>query len=264
MMIDADIVAASPSSVFRVLKKRRVIIPSTGKPSRKGTGFKQPSGAHRHWHIDITYVNISGTFYYLCAVIDGWSRHIVHWEIHESMKVDQIQIILERGLGKFPAARPRVISDNGSQFLARDFMDYIRQQEMTHVKTSPYYPQSNGKIERWNGTLKRECIRPMAPLTLEDARRVIAKYVEHYNNERLHSAIGYIAPRDKLEGRAEEIIAQREAKLSTARDRRRAVSREPLTEEEREAQECSGGLEKQASPGTRHPLIYKARLSDLR
>ena len=264
MMIDVDIVAVSPSSVYRLLRERRVIIPSTGKPSRKGTGFNQPSGKHRHWHIDITYVNISGTFYYLCAVIDGWSRHMVHCEIHESMKVDQVEVVLERGIEKFPAARPRIISDNGSQFIARDFKEYIRQKGMTHVRTSPYYPQSNGKIERWNGSLKRECIRPMTPLSLEDARRVVGRYVEHYNNERLHSAIGYITPLDKLEGRAEEIIAQRKAKLSTARDRRRRVSREPLTQEERGAQHCPSVLPIQESPGSRHPLICEARLSDSR
>ena len=52
---------------------------------------------------------------------------------------------------------------------------------MTHVRTSPFYPQSNGKIERWHKSLKRECIRPLTPLTLEDARRLIHVYVDHYN-----------------------------------------------------------------------------------
>ena len=73
---------------------------------------------------------------------------------------------------------------------------------MTHVKTSPYYPQSNGKLERWHKTLKGDCIRVNVPLSLEDARRIVSDYVAYYNNVRLHSAIGYVTPKDRLEGRA--------------------------------------------------------------
>ncbi len=94
---------------------------------------------------------------------------------------------------------------------------------MTHVKTSPFYPQSNGKIERWHQSLKRECIRPGTPLTLEDARRLVAGYVEHYNTRRLHSAIGYVTPKDKLEGREQMIFDARDRKLEAARERRKAA-----------------------------------------
>ena len=93
---------------------------------------------------------------------------------------------------------------------------------MTHVRTSPYYPQSNGKIERWHGSLKRECIRPKTPLSLDQARRIVAGYVEHYNTRRLHSAIGYVTPKNKLEGREKAIFAERDRKLAQARERRRA------------------------------------------
>ena len=80
---------------------------------------------------------------------------------------------------------------------------------MTHVRTSPYYPQSNGKLERWFKTLKGECIRIKTPLSLEDARRVVTDFVSYYNTVRLHSAIAYITPSDKLAGRAEAIWAAR-------------------------------------------------------
>ena len=132
-----------------------------------------------------------------------------------------IEIIIQRAHEKFPEAKPRIISDNGPQFIARDFRDFIRICGMTHVRTSPYYPQSNGKIERWHGTLKRECIRPGTPLSLEDARRLVAGYVEHYNTVRLHSAIGYVTPKDMLEGRAPEILAARDRKLEAAREARK-------------------------------------------
>ena len=91
---------------------------------------------------------------------------------------------------------------------------------MTHVRTSPYYPQSNGKLERWHQSIKRESIRPRCPLSLEDARQIVAEYVDHYNTRRLHSAIGYIAPADKLAGREQEIFAARDRKLEAARQQR--------------------------------------------
>jgi len=123
------------------------------------------------------------------------------------MTEPDVEIILQRGREKFPAARPRIISDNGPQFIANDFKAFIKHCGMTHVRTSPNYPQSNGKIERWHGSLKQECIRRKTPLSLEDARRIIGRYVEHYNSVRLHSSIGYIAPKDKLQGRAQTIPA---------------------------------------------------------
>jgi transposase InsO family protein len=125
-----------------------------------------------------------------------------------------IEVILERAKERYPEAKPRIISDNGPQFIAKDFKEFIRISGMTHVRTSPYYPQSNGKIERWHKSLKGECIRPGTPLSLEDARRLVEGYVEHYNNVRLSSAVGYITPKDMLAGR------QQDRKLEAARKRR--------------------------------------------
>jgi hypothetical protein len=157
MMLDQDIVAVSPASVWRVLKQAGLLSRGKGKSSRKGTGFEQPREPHQH---------------------------------------------------------------NGPQFIARDFKEFIRISGMTHVRTSPFYPQSNGKIERWHESLKRECIRPLTPLTLEDARRLIQTYVDHYNTVRLHSAIGYVTPQDMLAGRQAEIHAARDRKLEQARSQR--------------------------------------------
>jgi transposase InsO family protein len=81
MMIDQDVVAVSPSSVYRVLAGAGLLDRWNVKPSKKGTGFVQPLRPHEHWHIDVAYLNLGGTFYYLCSVLDGASRAIVHWEI---------------------------------------------------------------------------------------------------------------------------------------------------------------------------------------
>jgi len=223
MMIDADIAAVSPSSVYRVLSNAGLLNKFNGKKSKKGTGFVQPLKAHEHWHIDISYINICGTFYYMCSVLDGVSRYIVHWEIREAMKESDVEIILQRAHEKFPDAKPRIISDNGPQFIAKDFKEFIRISGMTHVKTSPYYPQSNGKLERYHKTIKSTCIRVNTPLSLPDAQRLVTDFVDRYNNRRLHSAIGYITPKDKLEDRAETIQTERDAKLAAAREARKAI-----------------------------------------
>jgi len=220
MMLDAEVVAVSPSSVWRVLSQAGRLRKWQPKPSRKGTGFEQPLLPHQHWHVDVSYINVAGTFYYLCSVLDGYSRFIVHWDLRESMKEADIEIILQAAREKYPQAKPRIISDNGPQFIARDFKEFIRICGMTHVRTSPYYPQSNGKLERWHQSLKSECIRPGTPLTWEDARRLIQRYVDHYNTVRLHSAIGFVTPQDMLAGRQAEIHAARDRKLEAARAQR--------------------------------------------
>jgi len=220
MMLDDDVVAVSPASVYRVLKAAGRTDRKWLKPSKKGTGFVQPLRPHEHWHVDISYINVQGTFYYLTSLLDGASRYIVHWELRESMTERDVETIVQRALEKHPGERPRIISDNGPQFIARDFKEFIRIVGITHVRTSPYYPQSNGKLERWHGSLKRECIRPTCPASLEEARSRVTAFVEHYNHVRLHSAIGYITPADKLNGLADVIFAERDRKLEEARKRR--------------------------------------------
>ena len=223
MMLDADIVAVSPSTVYRVLSKAGRLSRFPKSKSLKGTGFVQPEKAHQHWHVDMAYLNIGGTFYYLCALLDGFSRAIVHWEIRESMTERDVECIAQRALEKFPGVKPRIISDNGPQFIAKDFKVFVRIAGLTHVRTSPYYPQSNGKLERWNGTVKADALRITPPKDLEDARRIVGRFVEHYNAKRLHSAIGYIAPNDKLAGNETTIWAARDRKLEAARELRRLL-----------------------------------------
>jgi transposase InsO family protein len=221
MMLDANVVAVSPATVYRVLRAAGVVDRWNRMPSKKGTGFVQPTAPHEHWHIDISYLNIAGTFYYLCSLLDGATRFLVHWELRERMTTVDVETILQRAREQYPDARPRIISDNGPQFIARDFKDFVRLAGMTHVRTSPYYPQSNGKLERWHQTLKTSTIRPQAPASLEEARRLVARFVEHYNHHRLHSALGYVTPGDVLAGRADAIWATRDLKLEAARAARR-------------------------------------------
>jgi putative transposase len=223
MMLDQNVVATSPASVYRVLKNAGLLAGQAPKPTKKGTGFVQPLEPHEHWHVDVSHLNIAGTFYFLCSVLDGCSRYLVHFEIREKMQEIDVETILQRAREKFPGVHPRIITDNGPQFIARDFKEFIRIAGMTHVKTSPYYPQANGKKERWYKTLKHDCIRVKVPLSLEEARRIVAEFVVYYNDIRLHSAIGYVTPKDRLARRHSDIFAERDRKLVEARERRKAL-----------------------------------------
>ncbi len=237
MMLDQDVVACSPASVYRVLKNAGLLAGQAPKPTKKGTGFVQPLQPHEHWHVDVSHLNIAGTFYFLCSVLDGASRYLVHFEIREKMEEIDVETILQRAREKFPGEHPRIITDNGPQFIARDFKEFIRIAGMTHVKTSPYYPQSNGKMERWYKTLKGDCIRVKVPLSLEDARRIVAEFVAYYNEVRLHSATGYVTPKDRLAGRHTDIFAERDRKLVEARERRKA-----LRQAKHERDQCQPGV----------------------
>jgi hypothetical protein len=185
-----------------------------GKPSKKGTGFAQPLAVHQHWHIDASYLNIGGTFYYLCSILDGFSRYIVNWDIRESMTEADIEIILQGAKEKHPEARPRIISDNGPQFIAKDFKEFIRISGMTHVRTSPFdrnrTERSSGGTNRSRGSASggaRRCRSMMCG--------VWCRVTLTTTNVRLNSATGYITPEDMLAGRHQEIHAERDRKLGS-------------------------------------------------
>ncbi len=154
-----------------------------------------------------------------------------------------VETVLQRALERYPEARPRIISDNGPAFISREFKKFIRSTGMTHVRTSPYYPQSNGKSERLNQTAKVTTIRPRQPDSPEMARHVMAEFREYYNRQRPHSAIGFITPADMLAGRAPEIRAARDRKLEAVRELRRgqwhSVSPSP---EEQPAPKATAGV----------------------
>jgi putative transposase len=220
MMLDEDVAAVSPSTTYRVLKEANLLNRWGRSKSSEKSGFKQPQKVHEHWHVDISYVNILGTIYFLVTVMDGASRYVVGHDLRTHMSEYDVELVIQKAKEKFPDARPRIISDNGPQFISKDFKEFIRLSGFKHVRTRPYHPQSNGKVERFHGTIKSEEIRRNSYLSIEDARRHIAAYVHHYNTQRLNSAIYYLTPEDVLMGRTEERLKIRQQKLDEARKHR--------------------------------------------
>lgn len=242
MMMDQNLVAVSPSTFYNVLREADALrkFPGYANPNR-GKGFHQPLKAHDHWHIDFTYIHVGDTLCFLVTVIDGWSRCILASYLSEKIDSASAQIAIEMAHEKYPEARPRIISDNGKQFTGKEFVTLLGIHGFTYARTSPYYPQSNGKIERWHKSLKLECVRCKAMATFEHAAEIIAAYVAHYNFVRLHSAIGFIAPMSMLNGERNKIFEERKRKLEEAQLRRNAAKIEGYSSVSGEAEAGNTG-----------------------
>lgn len=224
LMIDLNIVYLSPASVLRILTEVGLnkIYHKAFVPKRKG--YIQPVRINQEWHIDISYINFRGTFLFLICVLDGFSRAILAWNICERMETIDVECVIydakEKWIGP-DDKEPRVISDNGPQFIAGEFKQFIKDCDLTHTRISVNHPQSNGKLERFHRTAKEESIRQIPQFTVEQVKAEFAKWIEKYNNVRLHSALGYVAPMDVYKGRQAEIFAVREKKLLSAKEARK-------------------------------------------
>jgi transposase InsO family protein len=175
---------------------------------------------HKDWHTDIAYVNILGTFFFLITVLDGYSRKVLHHELRSNMEEYDVEIVLQRAKEFYPDAKPAIITDNGSQYVSKDFKSFIKENGLKQIRTSVRHPQSNGKIERFHKTIKTEKIRTTAMISVEDARKKISDYIEYYNTKRLHSGIYYLTPQEVFEGKMEERLAERQAKLDNEKKQR--------------------------------------------
>jgi transposase InsO family protein len=222
MMQDERLIAVSPATVFLVLSVAGEMRKPKHLPGRKG--FDQPSGPHHHWHTDFTAIKVGDRYWHLISVIDGYSRAVLSFGIFAQATSFEAQLVVQKACEIYNHDQTALISDNGSTFTAKKFIQFLKGHCVKSRFTSPYHPQSNGKIERWHKSIKWEAIYPGCPVTEDELRRIIAEYIKGYNEKRLHSAIGYLAPLDKLEGRGEAIQAQRKAFLLEQRQMRRQRS----------------------------------------
>ncbi len=140
--------------------------------------------------------------------------------ITAAMEERDVGQVIQRILDKHTSVTYRISSDNGPPFIANDFKVFERLTGLSHVRTSPNYPQCNCKLERFHCILKDRCIRPNCPATYkEEAQKRVTLFIEPYNNVRMHSAISYITPADKLVGLKTKICAGRDRKLNKPRSR---------------------------------------------
>ena len=216
LMVDRDIAYARPSTVYNILKRNNLFGKWAFPAEARKKGFDQPTRPNEQWHTDYSYVRVCGVFFYFACVLDGFSRKVLVWDLFSTMEGLNVEILVTRAKELHPDAHARIIHDNGKQFSSKDFLDLITKLELRETSTSPFHPQSNGKVERFHKTLKAEEVRRDAYQDYSDAKRKMSDWINYYNSERLHSAIGFLTPDEVFAGKMEERLAERRTKLYNA------------------------------------------------
>lgn len=225
MMVDEDVAYLSPSSVYRVLDEADLLY--RWKRSRPvGERPAEPTRPHQRWHTDLMYLRVGEVWYFLVTVLDAYSRYVVHWDLLTSMTAAQVRVVIQDAL-KLTGASPEVVTDNGSQFTARDFRELVRDFELEHIRIRTYHPESQGRIERYHRST-REALEAADLENLVKAREIIGRWVEHYNERRLHAALHYLPPAEYYAGDPQARLAERRQKLEAARARRCELNRQRL------------------------------------
>lgn len=224
-MIDADVAYLSETSVYRVLNDRDLLY-RWKRSTSSGTCPAKPVRPHERWHTDLMYLRIADSWYFLVTVLDAYSRYVVHWDLLATMSASDVRLVIQEALER-TGATPSVVTDNGSQFTAAEFKDLVRRFALEHIRIRTYHPESNGLLERFHRSTRDE----LSDVTLENlsqARVIIARWVEHYNEERLHAGLGYLPPAEFYRGNPQARIEERQNKLEKARQERRRINDERL------------------------------------
>ena len=190
--------------------------------------FKDKTTAiNQMWQTDFTYFKIIGWgWYYLSTILDDYSRYIISWKLCTTMRAKDVTDTIELALATSGCdqavvqRKPRLLSDNGSCYISSELADWLEEQKMDHVRGAPFHPQTQGKIERWNQTMKTLALLENYYLP-GDLKRQIGAFVEYYNNQRYHESLGNVTPGDVYFGRDKAIIREREKiKKLTIKNRR--------------------------------------------
>jgi transposase InsO family protein len=182
------------------------------------------SAANQQWHTDVMYVWVAARFYFLLSFVNAYSRYVVHHKLLLSLDGESVSIQLKAALEANPAARPRVVHDHGGEFVNRDVAAVIKAHNLIDIKTKPCHPQSNGIVER----SMRAC-----DVTDNDygnnylqAEAIVAKLMHHYNEERVHAALGYMRPATWHRGQPNEVREERARRGAAARAHRKLIKQQ--------------------------------------
>jgi putative transposase len=226
-MVDEDVVYLSPSTVYRILKTAKLVCPWRRRTKQNREEEEKATRPNERWATDVMQVMIGMGTYFVVSFMDEYSRYVVHFEIAPGMDGVTVSTAaqaaidtLPKGEDGKPVDKPEIRSDNGSGYISKEFKVVLKENGLGHHRIKPHCPEENGLIERMHRTLREE-LDGEALTNLLEAEKVFARVVRRYNEERLHSALGFLAPVDYYRGKPSERYAARRTKLSQARHQRK-------------------------------------------
>jgi putative transposase len=224
----------SETSVYRLLKAHDLITSPAFVVIKAAEEFRdKTTRPNQMWQTDFTYLKVIGWgWFYLSTILDDYSRYIVAWKLCTNMRAEDVTDTLTLALAASGcdrvevAHKPRLLSDNGSSYIATDLAEWLEDKGMKHVRGAPNHPQTQGKIERWHQTLKNRILLENYYLP-GDLEAQIQAFVDHYNHRRYHESLGNLTPADVYFRRGAAILERRaKIKKRTIENRRLSHQRQ--------------------------------------
>jgi len=219
-MIDEDIAFMSPSSVYRILKENNLLVQrgKRNKPERWNP-HERLTEPDQVWQTDLMSISYGKRDYYFLSYLDVYSRFVVYHKLLLSMTGDTIREATREALIETNRKAGVIQSDNGSGYISSEFRDYLSKSEIEHRRIHPHCPNENAEVERYHRTV-RELVDPDDAENFAHLHGLFKERIDYYNYRRYHSAIGFITPWSKYNGKGDQILEARKYKLEKAKNKR--------------------------------------------
>lgn len=239
--VDSGIIAASASTVYRVMRAEGLTADRSGCSTRNGNSRKpdrpELTGPNQRWCWDISYLKtlVPGEFLYLYALLDEYSRKVVGFRISWSMNKEEGMELIEEGVEREGLTSEQVttvtlFNDRGTQMKAKAFRKFLEELGINQKFARPRTPNDNPFVESLFSTTKRDPNFPDSFVDDVDALTYFTAYFNFYNNERLHGRIGYVTPSQRHRGEDVAILANRIESIAGARIMRISKNRSAKNE----------------------------------
>jgi putative transposase len=229
-MVDEDVAYVSPSTVYRILREVKLVCPWRRRAKRIRPEAEKATRPDQRWATDVMHIPLGDRVYYVINFMDEYSRYLVHQAVLLGMDGLSVSLAAQTAIETLgthangrPLAVPEIRSDNGSGYISKEFRMVLKENGLEHRRIHPHCPEENGLMERANRTM-RESLEEGEFSNFLELEATLAAIRRRYNEERLHSALGYLPPWEFYRGNPARRFEERRVKLYQARHRRRETN----------------------------------------